>query len=237
MPLYVRHWLSHFQCITLMCHRFFLVNAAHIMILGAVWKLKQSGKGYGSPTAYDQSRELAAIDASTRVLDFCGQRNAFARKYSILIKDLRQQLSKGLPTAAGDVTSSSSAATRHNSLSSTPNNPSLTGSSASPANSESMAESQVFQNLGGAVNQNSISTSPLPNEDMRQSYHPSVGSWNASIESWSEQFGIFYPTNDVSSYGTLGLILSQMSYILTSKDPTNSLQGFDDLNFLDKMLQ
>jgi hypothetical protein len=190
-----------------MCHRFFLVNAAHTMILGAVWKLKQSGKGYGSPIAYDQSRELAAIDTSTRVLDFCGQRNAFARKYSILIKDLRQQLSKGLPTAVGDVTSPSSAATRANSLNSTLYNPSLTGSSASPANSDLMAQSQLFQNLVGTVKQNSILTLPLPDEDMRQGYHPSVGSLNASIEPWSEQFGIFYPTNDVSSYGTLGLIL------------------------------
>jgi hypothetical protein len=151
------------------------------------------------PIAYDQSRELAAIDASTRVLDFCGQRNAFARKYSILIKDLRQQLSKGLPTAVGDVATPSSAATRANSLNSTPYNPSLTRSSASLANLESMAESQVFRNLGSAVNQKSISTPPLPNEDMSRDCHPSIGSLNASIEPWSEQFGIFYPTNDVSS--------------------------------------
>lgn len=177
------------------------------MILGAVWKLKQSNKGYSSPIIGDQSRELAAIDASTRVLDFCGQRNPFARKYSVLIKDLRQQLSQGLPTAVSNATSPSSAATGVNSLKSTPYNSYLAGSSAPPANSDPMAESQIFQTMGGTVRQNSIPTSPLSNEDMRRGYHPSVGSFDESIEPWPEQFGIFGSTNDASSFGTLGLIL------------------------------
>ena len=182
------------------------------MILGVIWKLKQNGKGFGSPIAYDQSRELATIDASTRVLDFCGQRNAFARKYSILIKDLRQQLSNGLPTAVGDVTSTSSTATRTNSLNSISYSLSLTGFSGSPSNSDSTAESPPIQNLGSTVGRSSISMSPLPNADMRQDYHPSVRSLNASIEPWSEQFGIIYPTNDVSPYGTLILIPCSTSY-------------------------
>jgi hypothetical protein len=190
------------------------------VILGAVWKLKQSDKGCSSPIAYDQSQELATIDASTRVLDFCGQRNAFARKYSILIKDLRQQLSNGQPTAVGDVASTSSAATRANSLNSTPFTLSLTGFSGSPTNSDSMAESQAIQNLGGTVEQSSILTSPLPNADMRQDYHPSIRSLNAGIESWSGQFGIFYPTNDVSSNGTLVSILRSTSYTDPQKIPS-----------------
>jgi hypothetical protein len=182
------------------------------VILGAVWNLNQSGKGFSSTVVLDQSQELAAIDASTRVLDFCGQRNAFARKYSVLIKDLRQQLSNDPPTTVGDVASTSSAATRATPLDSSPYTLSSTGFSDSPANPDSMAESQAIQNLGGTVEQSSISASTLPNADMRQDYHLPVHSFNASIEPWSEQFGIFYPTNDVSSYGTLVLMPCSMSY-------------------------
>ena len=137
--------------------------------------------------AYDQSRELAAIDAATRVLDFCGQRNAFARKYSTLVKDLRQQLSKGLPTAVSDEASPSSAASRTTSQSSAP------------------------YNWGSSVEQSSTSTSPLTNADMSQG-SASIGSLNAGLVPWSEQFGIFYPTDDISFYGKLVWLLYPMSY-------------------------
>src|ERR1700759_4297417 len=132
-----------------MCYRFFLVNAANIMILGAIWNLNESGKGCGSLTFHDQNRELTAIDTSTRVLDFCGQRNAFARKYSIMIKDLRQELSKGLSNAAGDV-----AATRADSLNLIPNNPYPVESSQPITSSDLMPESQGLQNTRGTLDRN-----------------------------------------------------------------------------------
>jgi hypothetical protein len=69
------------------------------MVLAAVWKLKQTGGGYGLPGTYDQqARELAAIDASIQILEFCGHRNPFARRYSILIKDLQRKLVSGIST-------------------------------------------------------------------------------------------------------------------------------------------
>jgi hypothetical protein len=168
------------------------------------------------PIAYDQSRELAAIDAATRVLDFCGQRNAFARKYSILVKDLRQQLSKGLPTAVSDEASPSSAASRTTSRSSAPYNRSVARSSELSSNSDSTAESLAFQNRGSSVEQSSTSTSPLTNADMSRGYFASIGSLNAGLVPWSEQFGIF---DDISSYGKLIWLRRPMSYANLRKIP------------------
>jgi hypothetical protein len=192
-----------FELITLIRHRFFLINAANIIALGAVWKRKQSGKGGSLPRAYDQSRELAAIDAATRVLDFCGQRNVFARKYSILVKGLREQLGRGLPTAVGDEASPSSEASRTTSQSSAPYNRPVERSSESPSNSDPMAENPAFQNRGISVEQSGTSTSPLTNAVMSRGHHASIGSLNADLEPWSEQFRISYPIDDISSYGTL----------------------------------
>src|SRR5579871_312903 len=43
--------------------------------------------------------ETAAINTAIRVLDFCSQRNTFARKYSLLIKELQSQLDRGFSSA------------------------------------------------------------------------------------------------------------------------------------------
>ncbi len=51
----------------------------------SVWNQLRQGSN-----AHDQGRELAAFDASTKALDFSGQTNTFIRKYSFLIKELRQ---------------------------------------------------------------------------------------------------------------------------------------------------
>ena len=59
-----------FERIFLMHYRFFLVNAAIVIVLGAVWKQKQSCRRESMPLANDQSRELTAIDTAIRVLDF-----------------------------------------------------------------------------------------------------------------------------------------------------------------------
>lgn len=76
---------------------FFLVYAAHVVILGLAWRM------WAQPSAsHDQSTETAAINTAIRVLDFCGQRNTFARKYSLLIKELRSQLDRG-PSSAGRI--------------------------------------------------------------------------------------------------------------------------------------
>jgi hypothetical protein len=52
--------------------------------------------------SHDQSMETNAIGTAIKVLDFCGQRNTFARKYSLLIKGLRSQLDGG-PSSAGRI--------------------------------------------------------------------------------------------------------------------------------------
>jgi hypothetical protein len=76
---------------------FFLVYAAHVMIAGIAWRMwAQPG------TSHDQDMETTAINTALRVLDFCGQRNTFARKYSLLIKELRSQLDGG-PSSAGPI--------------------------------------------------------------------------------------------------------------------------------------
>jgi hypothetical protein len=190
---------------SLIRNRFFLVNAAHIMILGAVWNQKQSGNGYGTLMSVDQSRELSAIESAIRVLDFCGQRNPFARKYASLIKDLRHQLDKGLPNAAVSGAYPSSIATQGNFNNFAPYHSSLPGSF-QPLTDSGSTESHVVQNTGGTAGQSGTSTSSLSSEDVRLGYDPSAGSLNTGIDSLSEQFGIFYPTNDMSPYGTSVLV-------------------------------
>jgi hypothetical protein len=64
------------------------------VILGITWRMwAQPG------VSHDQSMETTAIGTAIKVLDFCGQRNTFARKYSLLIKGLRSQLDGG-PSSA-----------------------------------------------------------------------------------------------------------------------------------------
>lgn len=172
------------------------------MILGAIWNMKQNGGGYDSMVSYDQSRELASIDASICVLDLCGQRNAFARRYSVLIKDLRQNLKKHMLDVTSGVTSSGLALTHTSSLNSPFYNPPL---SSPPSNlSTPTTESQAYQNLDGAINSNGgTSTPPLHDANRRPSIYSSTASTNIAMEPWSEHFGIFYPTNDASSHGAL----------------------------------
>src|SRR5438046_1415608 len=128
------------------------------MILGAIWKQGSNGL----PITHSQSRELAAIDASTGVLDICGQRNAFARKYSILIKELRLQL------VVQDTTTPSSSISASISLQSSTNysNPG-TGSYKSPTESDSMRDNQ---DPGNSVEEKSVSASPWPNPDINRDH-------------------------------------------------------------------
>jgi hypothetical protein len=72
---------------------FFLVYAIHFVILGIFTKLSTHSEGGSSPDIMQrQTLELTAVDAGIRALQFYGQQNLFARKYSSLIKELRQQL-------------------------------------------------------------------------------------------------------------------------------------------------
>ncbi|EPE33131.1 Nucleotide-binding protein [Glarea lozoyensis ATCC 20868] len=80
---------------------FFLVNAAHIMILAAVWKLKQNEQT-PSLDIFDQSLELVSIDSALRTLELCGHRSPFARKYWLLIKSLKQRLLLSLSAKESD---------------------------------------------------------------------------------------------------------------------------------------
>lgn len=148
------------------------------MILAAVWKLKQNGGGM--PGLYDQSRELAAIDASIQILEFCGHRNTFARRYSILIKDLQRQLVSGLSAKPSPGSA-----------------PSLSSMSSSAS------ESPYFQNLRISVEQ-SANTPTMgvsrPSFAGQPSY-TSESSLNISLEDWSPgRFGTLSP-GDEDSYG------------------------------------
>jgi hypothetical protein len=159
------------------------------MILAAVWKLKQSGGGYGMPGPYDQSLELAAIDASIQILEFCGHRNPFARRYSILIKDLQRQLVSGLSATTSPGSGSGSG-------------PPLSSmsSSASVTDSHPAAESPCFQNLRISVEQSGNAPTmgaSRPSFAAQTSY----ASENISLEGWSPgQFGTLSP-GDEDPYG------------------------------------
>jgi hypothetical protein len=97
MPVYVYNPLVRTRHSCTVFNSFFLVYAAHVAILGLAWRM------WAEPSAsYNQSIETAAINTAIRVLDLCGQRNTFARKYSLLIKELRSQMDRG-PSSAGRV--------------------------------------------------------------------------------------------------------------------------------------
>ncbi|CZR68177.1 uncharacterized protein PAC_18076 [Phialocephala subalpina] len=161
---------------------FFLINAAHIMILAAVWKLKQNGSGYGLPGPNDQARELAAIDASIQTLEFCGHRNPFARRYSSLIKNLQRQLVLGLSAKT-----SPSSAPPLSSIS----------SSASVTDSDPAAESSYFRNMRISVEQSNGSTLGLSRTFVGQASYPSESPSNINLEDWSpSQFGTLSPGDE-----------------------------------------
>ena len=141
----------------------------------------------------DQSEELASIDEATRVLDSCGQRNVYARKYSSLVKGLRQELEKSLSTDVGDIAFLSSAA------SSTTYNHALAAFT-TPAYSESTNESQNFQTVSPDLDSNSMMLLPGIDE-----YGPSTSSSDANIGMWSDSSAMFYLQNEVLENGTIQL--------------------------------
>ena len=161
------------------------------MILAAAWKLKQNGRGYGLQGTYHQGRELAAIDTSIKILDLCGQRNPFARRYSILIKDLQRQLVSGAST----MTSPNSA----------PPIPSMS-SSVSVTESDLAAESPYIQNLRISVEQSSGPTLGLSRDFVGRASYPSDSPLNINLENWPpDQFGTLSP-GDEEPYGKSSLI-------------------------------
>jgi hypothetical protein len=166
------------------------------MVLAAVWKLKQTGGGYGLPGTYDQqARELAAIDASIQILEFCGHRNPFARRYSILIKDLQRQLVSGLSTKT-----SPSSAPPESSIS----------SSASVTDSDPAAESPYFQNLRISVEQsNNGLTFGSSRTFVGQASYSSISPSNMDLEGWPPgQFGTLSPGAVAEeSYGKSRLLM------------------------------
>lgn len=160
------------------------------MILAAVWKLKQNGGWHGFPGRNDQARELAAIDASIQILEVCGHRNPFARRYSILIKDLQRQLvlgtsAKTSPSSAPPLSSMSS--------------------SASVTDSDPAAESPYFQNLRISAEQSSGPTLGSSRTPVGQASFPSDSPLNISLEGWSpSQLGMLSP-GDEDSYSKSSL--------------------------------
>ncbi|KAH8809412.1 hypothetical protein F5884DRAFT_403520 [Xylogone sp. PMI_703] len=199
----------------------FLINAANIMILGAVWKRRQGGKSGFMPAGYDQSREISAIDAATRVLDFCGQRNAFARKYSILIKELRSQLVDGTHTPYGEEPSPSPAtSSRAPSMSSAPPyRRAMQASNELVSIPDSTVETPAFS-TGSTMDQSSTATSPMMASQLNQGYYGALTSLNTNLEPWSEEFGLFYPPGDFTTQNAHGL-----------------MQDNDEMKFLDEIMK
>jgi hypothetical protein len=148
------------------------------MVLAAAWKLKQNGSGYGLAGPNDPARELGSIESSIQVLDFCGHRNPFARRYSSLIKDLRRQLVGGLQVSSATTTPGS-----------VPPLSSLS-SSASVADSGTTSESPHFEDLRISVEQ---SSGGLASEFS----FPSDGPLDGSLEGWPlHQFETLSPGAD-----------------------------------------
>ena len=161
------------------------------MILAAAWKLKQNGGDYEFPGTSDQARQLATINASIQILNFCGQRNPFARRYSILIKDLQQQLVLGASTKA----SSDSAPPF-----------SFMSSSASVIDSDPAAESPYMQNLRISVEQSSSPPLGLSRTSVGRLSYPSDSPLNINLESWPpDQFGTL-GLGDEEPYGKSTLL-------------------------------
>jgi hypothetical protein len=103
MPVYVCNPSMCTRSSSIVFNSFFLVYAAHVVILGIAWRLwAQPSDKLAPDILNDQNMEAVAIDTAISVLDFCGQRNTFARKYSLLIKELRSQLDGG-PSSAGRI--------------------------------------------------------------------------------------------------------------------------------------
>jgi hypothetical protein len=180
------------------------------MILAAVWKQKQNGGGgYGLPGPHDQTRELAAIDASIQILEFCGHRNPFARRYSSLIKDLQRQLISGL-----SVTSSPSSA---------PPPLSSMSSTASVIDSDpASAESSYFQNLRISVEQNGGGGGPaslgLSRAFLGQASYPSESSLDVNLEGWSpNQFRTLSPGVEDLYSKSIGLLTIIFCYIMSAR--------------------
>lgn len=151
------------------------------------------------PRPYDQSRELAAIDASIQILEFCGHRNPFARRYSILIKDLQRQLVSGLSATTSPGSSSGPPVTSMS-------------SSASVTDSNPAAESPYFQNLRISVEQSGNAPTmgaPRPSFTPQTSY-TSESPLNISLEGWSPgRFGTLSP-GDEDPYGMSSLVFMMM---------------------------
>jgi hypothetical protein len=93
LPVSVEQWTMVFRAPFITRYSFFLVYAIHFIILGIFTKLStHNGGGLGPDKMQRLTMELTAVDAGIQVLQFCGQQNPFARKYSFLVKELRQQL-------------------------------------------------------------------------------------------------------------------------------------------------
>jgi hypothetical protein len=97
MPVYVYDPLVRTRHSCIVFNGFSILYAALVVILGLAW-----GMWAEPSTSHNQSIETTAINTAIRVLDLCGQRNTFARKYSLLVKELRSQVDRR-PSSAGRV--------------------------------------------------------------------------------------------------------------------------------------
>ena len=156
--------------------------------------------------------ELVAINTATSILEWCGQRNHFARKYAILVKEMMLQLESCITRMpiTGEV--SPLFASRITSLMSTPYDHS----------SSSVSTGEFSRLPDSAINTSSTSLGQeVPPMETSGSIDMSIGiemnmgyvdtSSGASLGRdrdqcrWSEQFGIYYPNgnNNLTLYSML----------------------------------
>jgi hypothetical protein len=164
------------------------------MTLAAVWKIKQIGGIGGSPAAtFEPTHELVTIDASIQILEFCGQRNPFARRYLIQIKELRRQLA---------LVQSSEAP---------PAPPLFASSSTSGTDATMVMESPNFQSLAISSEQSSQSGSAFSRTFTTPGSLSSGLTSDLNLENWpADQFGPMSAAHEGSVYGKWDQLASSL---------------------------
>jgi len=133
-------------------------------------------------TSQDQSMETTTIATVIRVLDFCGQRNMFARKYSLLIKELRSQLD-GEPSSAERIPPA------HTSSSISSVSPQASSQMTGVQSTSSLNSStHVYTPLGNLSGQESRADQPLASVEPRERSLSADFDGMAFNPSWLEQF-------------------------------------------------
>jgi hypothetical protein len=196
------------------------------MTLAAVWKFKQSENGPRLPNTQGQLRELTAIDAAIQTLEFCGHRNPFARRYLILIKDLRRQLA--------------SVQLSVDSPSSRPSMSSTVSSVSTVTLSDTVAEGLNIQDMTPSIEQSGpMFGMPRSSFGGRGSYS-SASPLDMNMDNWPpRQFGTMYQDDGESTYGESSPFICRLDPCFDTNLYADSMSSMlinpDEQNFWNEM--